>query len=305
MLWHATSLAKANAQRIADERDDTLISIDKLERHRKPHLPAELILSIADYLRWEQQYDERLDLDCVDYSSLRTMADAFSAIEGMEEALLRKVPLVLFTAQTTKQEKERILWEKIFRDMPASRREVIGTSPRFCYIDNSKAISHIHPREEVHLVLATDRHITPQASQSLLKCLGDVHLTVLCYRHLYNGFQRNPSKIFNSTFLSRTSSITLEIVDMPWNRANESTPLSLDFIEKSSSAPKQINIPFSSVGTDLLSLAPYLIFLEFNSTNVITMESLAKLSKTLYPIRLSLQSLRLSCQPTPWGSTLR
>ncbi|KLO11803.1 hypothetical protein SCHPADRAFT_455435 [Schizopora paradoxa] len=32
VLWHATSLAKANAQRIADERDDTLISIEKLER---------------------------------------------------------------------------------------------------------------------------------------------------------------------------------------------------------------------------------------------------------------------------------
>ncbi|KLO06974.1 hypothetical protein SCHPADRAFT_670170 [Schizopora paradoxa] len=120
---------------------------------------------------------------------------------------------------------------------------------------------------------------------------------------LNNGFQRNPSKIFNSMFLSRMSSVALMIIDVPWNRRNELHPLSLDFLEKLPAAPKQINIPFSSLGTNLSPLASHLAVLEINSTFDISLDNLNKLSKTLLPIRTSLQSLRLSRRPFSLGSS--
>lgn len=183
VLCRALSLAKADIQRIIYERERMICSID--QERSPPHLPMEVIAEIAECLRWDSCYGEHSRFG--DYSSLRNMANAFSVVEGMEDTILRKIPLVL--AHNSPKVANLKEFESNFNiALPTRKRQIIGENPRFNRYDNEEAVSRIFPEEEVHLILCSEPHAA-NVSLHIFQRLNNIHLTLIGFSDVaFGGF---------------------------------------------------------------------------------------------------------------------
>jgi len=169
VLLRAVTLSKKNIQRIVEKRDTTISFLNDI--WVPPQLPTEIVMQTAGYLRWDDDSDavswggSYRDGSRDSYSSLRWMASAFSVVDGMDVAILRNIPLVLFQSKVGSGAAR---WTDVLEDLPISQREIIGEDPRFCLYDDEDAISCISPDEEIHLILFSE-YDTPEVSVRLFQ----------------------------------------------------------------------------------------------------------------------------------------
>lgn len=303
-IWRTVALAEANIQWIVNKRDENSSLIRK--KHGTRHLPTEIVFKVADYLRWERQYDRSLDLDGPSYSSLRTMAKAFSMVKGMEQAILRKIPLALFVNEALEPSAVQEIWEDILNEMPPSQREVIGLNPRFCCIEDEDTIAQIIPHEEVHLLFVTDRYVSKVTSETLVKFVGNLHATVICLSA--KDFKDHPGRILRSNFISLMSSVTVLLPGLPSSRAppwKTKIGAALTFPNQTRSALKRANLPFYMLrvpGRNPSPIPQSVTAIEIHNSSSITVEDLEhlNLAKLLQPLRTSLRSLHFSNPGKHW-----
>ncbi|KLO06973.1 hypothetical protein SCHPADRAFT_1001990 [Schizopora paradoxa] len=304
-IWRTVSLAEANIRRITDDRNKELSLFNESRRARR-RLPTEIVLKIADFLRCEHQYERELDLDGPSYSSIRSMAKAFSIIDGMEEAVLRKIPLVLFVNEVLDPSVAQEIWEDILKEIPLSRREGVGLDPRFSYIEDEEAVAQISTHEEVHLFFITDRFVSKVSPERLAKFAGNLHATVICLSE--KDFKDHPGKILNYEFISLMSSVMLVLPEYPYSKLETwktKYRAALNFPKQTCSLLKRVSIPVPMLdrpGRDMSSIAQQVNVLEIHGRASITVYKLEDLNipKLLQPFRTSLRSLLFSNPPLHW-----
>lgn len=288
VLQRAITLAKTNLQQIVDERDEALSCIN--ESRVPPQLPSEIILEIAEHLRWDRWYKRDSDFGGDSYSSIRAMANAFSVLDGIEGAILRKIPLVIFESKADSQRAQYERWPRTFAGLPTGQREIIGDDPRFCHIDDEDGISCISPYEEVHLVLTSELHASPIASRAIQKLAGHVHLSLIHDADV--NFQDFVNKHLNPIASPRISSLTVAsspenfdiwgenvlLLESPGNAVFERASVKLSALLP----PYNFPIP------------PHLTVFEINNFSPFEVRDLDELAYTLRSVRMSLRSLRFA-----------
>jgi len=281
VLWQAMALAKNNFQRIGEDRDGIFAVMN--QRPIPPQLPTEIIMQIAGYLRWDGEDSGRDS-----YSSLRRMACAFSSVDGMKDALLRKIPLVLFHSMANTDD-ERHEWNRTLLFLTANQHETIKEHPRFCRYDDEDAISRIAPDEEVHLVLPSESY-APKVSTRVFQMLsGRLHLSLLS--GMGSELRDFIHTFLNRKLLHRVSSVTIRRNYMgPEVNWSVGTHEDHRFIDISVSERASFML---KAFPDCLSLLQHLSSLEIafpSSNDKIVFE---KLMNVLLDTHSSLQSLRL------------
>lgn len=280
VLRRAMTLAKTDMERIVDERANALSCINQCRV--SPQLPTEIVLEIAERLRWNQWYKRESDHCGDSYASLRAMANAFSVVGGMEDAILRKIPLVLLDSKSRRVEDES--WLRTFADLPTGQREIIGANPRFCHFDDNDVISRIQAQEEVHLVLSSYNGTSNISSRLVHRPAGHLHLILV--RNTGVGLQDFANKFLNPTLVSRISTLML-VNTLPDSRFGASNTLSIEppgdaYFERAS-------IPLLA----FVRFPAHLTILEMNNVSPISIGKLGEMANALCAIRSSLQSLRL------------
>ncbi len=212
VLWRAMTLAQKEVEQIVEERDSIFSRFDVVQT--PPQLPTEIVMQIAGYLRWDHTNRGKDS-----YSSLRRMACAFSVVDGMEDALLLQIPLVLFetTADMKGHDSE---WVETFETLPPSQRQIIGDNPRFCRYDDEDTISRIGLNEEVHLVLPSETHASKVSARLFQMNIRHFHIS------LVNSSGETDFRDFIDSFLDpkllpRISSLT--IAQELWDDDEESS----------------------------------------------------------------------------------
>lgn len=286
-LRRAMTFAKTNVQRIANERDEALSCINQSRIPRQ--LPTEIIMEIAEHLRWDQWYKTHSNRSPREdsYSTIRAMAIAFSAIDGMEEAILRKIPLVLLESMSRRNENEN--WMFTFAALPTSQREIIGACPRLCHLADDDAISRIHAHEEVHLVLSSHYRSSDVSSLITRRPASHLHLTLV--RNTTIGLQDFADKFLNPTLASRISTFML-INTLPNLHFGVSNTLSIE--TPGNAIFERASIPLLAlIRPSCFRFPAHLTILEITDVSPISIGKLGEMANALRVIRSSLQSLHL------------
>jgi len=234
-------------------------------------------MQIAGYLHWDHTNRGKDS-----YSSLRRMACAFSVVDGMEDALLRQIPLVLF--ETTADMKGH-KWIETFETLPPSQRQIIGDNPRFCRYDNEDTISRIGLNEEVHLVLPSETHASKVSARLFQTSIRHFHLS-LVNSSTETDFRNFMDSFLDPKLLPRISSLT--IAQEVWDG------------DEDSHWHRSINIPvFEQASITLPALSYWLPIPQHITVLEITIpyyvdDLSADVLNHLHPIRTSLRSLRLA-----------
>ncbi len=194
VLWRAMTLSKKNIQRVVEERADTISRINK--RRTLPQVPKEIILKIAGYLPWNDSYDDE------GLTPVRRMARAFSAVRGMEDAILRKLPLVV-------QHLPPSHWNCSDAYLPKGYMDIIGSRPRICRYDDEDTISRVTRNEEVYLTLPSESHAS-NISTAVFQRLaaGRLHLSLI--DSTAHGFRDFKTSFLNQKILPHITSLIVQ-----------------------------------------------------------------------------------------------
>ncbi len=215
-------VAQKNIRRIVDERDAILTRIDK--SLVPPQLPTEILMQIAGYLRWDHWYDhdavlvsdiwgilDRGRTTDRSYLSLRQMARAFSVVDGMEDAILRMIPLVLIHSADAADHVRLgrcAEWHATFQRLSSSQKKVIGDTPRLCRYDDEDTISRTSPDEEVHLLLSSEDYANV-STRVFQKRLGYFHVHLSIPHHTTPNLQNFVDSFLDLKLLPHISSLTI------------------------------------------------------------------------------------------------
>ncbi len=206
----------------------------------------------------------------------------------MKDALLRKIPLVLFHSMANTDD-ERHEWNRTLLFLTANQHETIKEHPRFCRYDDEDAISRIAPDEEVHLVLPSESY-APKVSTRVFQMLsGRLHLSLLS--GMGSELRDFIRTFLNPKLLPRISSVTIRRNSMGaeehWSPGTHEDHRLIDI-----SVSERASFMLKAF-PDCLSLLQHLSSLEIafpSSNDKIVFE---KLMNVLLDTHSSLQSLRL------------
>ncbi len=160
-------------------------------------------MQIAEYLRWDSSSYE-----------LKKMARAFAIVDGMKDAILRKLPRVLIHVTV---DAEGVLlgsrrcaeWDAIFSHLSTAQKEIMGYGPRLCRYDDSDAISRITPDEEVHLLLPSERHAANVSTCLFQRRIGRFHVHLALPSNMTPDLRNFLDSFLNPKLLPRISSLTI------------------------------------------------------------------------------------------------
>ncbi len=179
---------------------------------------------------------------------IRQMVCAFSVVEGMEDTILRKIPLVLFhcTADSDPEGHQFYAWLETFENLPTSRKEIIGENPRFCRYDDDDAISCIGSDEEVHLVLYSE--ILSSVSTRVFQ-LGVGHFHISLFTKSEASLLDFMDSFLSPKLLPRISCLTIVREDQDVEFLSRGTRQHIDDIPLF----ERVNLPLSVFGHAKLS----------------------------------------------------